>query len=278
MKMPLPRPVGEIVDLFSILAHFTFTDPPKPVECHRCSKPFSDGNGVTRGLAASHSKSPFLCRALKSTFSILDANIFCQKCYAPYVKYLDALEDTPNECIPIEQFVEEQDSKNPHAEEDKLRCRNDTSSTLVIASPMVPKTPDIPNPPCNDAKESPKTAEGDSSGIRRPIAPFPHIAGGMRSIAQLGTLIATDVPIECRDDESLESTLRATSRPPSPSLWERFRSSHLYVGAGIVRAAGIGMHMAISPASESEGSTPRPESPSPSMMSGITLRDSASNR
>jgi len=267
--MPFPRifaPIGTIIDLVGIWAHFTFTDPPQPVECYRCLKSFVDGNGVTRDLATS-----------------LNATIFCRRCYVPYVEYLDALEDSPDssgERIPIELFVKERDAKNPRAEEDKQQSRNDPSSTLVIVSPMVTKPPNIPS---DSHKEAPKAARGGSPTKRRAIAPFPHIAGGMRSIAQLGTFVATDTPLEPRaerrdDAGSLPPTLHATSSPSSPSITERAQSNYLYLGASIVRAGGLGTHLAIRPTSEpAGGSTPRPESPSLSVISEITLADPASN-
>jgi hypothetical protein len=196
------------------------------------------------------------------------------------VEYLDALEDSPDssgERIPIELFVKERDAKNPRAEEDKQQSRNDPSSTLVIVSPMVTKPSNIPR---GDHKETPKAARGGSPTKRRAIAPFPHIAEGMRSIAQLGTLVATDTPMEPRDEprddaESLSPTLHAAS--PSPSLPGRARSNYLCLGASIVRAGELGTHLAITPPAEpAGGSTPRPESPSPSMISEITLTDPAS--
>lgn len=194
------------------------------------------------------------------------------------------LEDSPDssdERIPIELFVKERDAKNPRAEEDKQQSRNDPSSTLVIVSPMVTKLPNTIIPR-DDHKETPKAARGGPTK-RRAIAPFPHIAGGMRSIAQLGTLVATDTPLEPRDEprddtESLSPTLHATSPPPSSSLTGRAQSNYLCLGASIVRAGELGTHLAITPPSEpAGGSTPRPESPSPSMISEITLTDPACN-
>jgi hypothetical protein len=276
--MPFPRvfePVGTLADLLSIWAHFTFTDPPKPVKCHRCSKSFPDGNGITRDLATSLSELSFDC-GFPISMLIIDATIFCRRCYVPYMEYLDKTEDTPDERIPIEQFIEERDSKIPFAEEDKQQCRNDTSSTLVIVTTTAPNPPDAP---C-DVRKQPKAAQGSSPKRPPAVAPFPHIAEGMRSVAQLGTLVATDAPMGPRDDDSLSPSSPSRSPSPAPSgLIPRIRSSHLFVGAGIVRAAGIGMHMAIRPTSEpAEGSIPRPKSPSPSHISETTLVDSASTR
>lgn len=224
----------------------------------------------------------FLIKAFQSQSQRLlkiDATIFCRRCYVPYMEYLDETEDTPDERIPIEQFIKERDSKIPSAEEDKQHCRNDTSSTLVIVTTTAPNPPDKP---CDVKKQPKATTQGSSPQRRSVMAPFPHIARGMRSMAQLGTLVAADAPLESRDDDgSLSPTSRVASRCPSPAptgLIPRIRSSHLYVGASIVRAAGIGMHMAVRPTSEpAEGSSPRPESPSPSLISETTLVDSTGN-